>query len=79
MHENRYLKQLILPSDDLFDNLRNEIKKSCQGKPVINHPEFIPLDTHLNQDIHESHNLHAIVTSHTPETMIAINSPTRHC
>ena len=43
------------------------MKKSHHGKPVGNSPEFIPLDTHLNQDVHQSHNLHATVTSHLPE------------
>ena len=77
MREKGYLKQWMLPSDDLFDNLPNEIKKSHEGKPVGNSPEFMPLDTHLNQDLHESHNLHATVTSHLPET-VPRNSLAQH-
>ena len=48
MSEKGYLQQWILPSDDLFNNLPVDVKKSYHGKPVGNLPEFMPLDTHLN-------------------------------
>ena len=67
MRQKGYLKRWILPSDDLYDNLPDNVRKSYQGKPVGNSPEYMPLDTHLNQDIHASHDYHAIITQHVPE------------
>ena len=59
-----YLKRWILPSSDLYDNLPIQARKAYQGKPVGNSPEFMPLDTHLNQDLHTSHDYHATITQH---------------
>jgi len=68
MAEKGYLKRWILPSDDLYNNLPVAVRKSYQGKPIGNSPEYMPLDTHLNQDIHASHDYHVTVTSHAAET-----------
>ena len=68
MAEKGYLKRWILPSDDLYNNLPSAVRKSYQGKPIGNSPEYMPLDTHLNQDIHASHDYHATVTSHLEDT-----------
>ena len=59
-----YLEQWILPSSDLYDNLLIQARNVYQGKPVGNSPEFMPLDCHLNQDLHLSHNYHATITQH---------------
>ena len=63
-----YLKRWILPSDDLYNNLPSAVQRSYQGKPIGNSPEYMPLDTHLNQDIHTSHDYHVTVTSTIAET-----------
>ena len=68
MAEKGYLKRWILPSDDLNNNLPVAVRKSYQGKPIGNSPEYMPLDTHLNQDIHALHDYHVMVTSHIAET-----------
>jgi len=62
MKEKGYLDRWILPSSDLYDNLPSEARRFYEGKPVGNSPEFMPLDTHLNQDLHSSHDLHATIT-----------------
>ena len=67
MAQKEYLKRWILPSDDLYDNLPTNVRKSYQGKPVGNSPEFMPLDCHLNQDIHACHHYHAQITQHIPD------------
>ena len=51
-------------SNDLYDNLLSEARRFYEGKPVRNSPEFMPLDTHLNQDLHSSHDYHSTVTQH---------------
>ena len=53
-----YLKQWILPSEDLFDNLSVEVKSKYKKHPIGNSPEVMPLDAHLNQDVHSSHDFH---------------------
>ena len=64
MKQKGYLERWILPSSDLYDNLPIQARKSYQGKPVGNSPEFMPLDTHLNQDLHSSHDYHATLTQY---------------
>ena len=64
MQDKGYLDRWILPSNDLYDNLPSEARRFYEGKPVGNSPEFMPLDTHLNQDLHSSHDYHATVTQH---------------
>lgn len=64
MKEKGYLDRWILPSSDLYDNLPINARRFYQGKPVGNSPEFMPLDTHLNQDLHYSHDFHATITQH---------------
>ena len=54
-------------SNDLYDNLLSEARRFYEGKPVRNSPEFMPLDTHLNQDLHSSHDYHSTVTQHLEE------------
>ena len=61
MREKGYLSHLILP------------QHRCNGgTPYANRmvgmrPEVMPLDAHLNQDIHESVDRHVNLTSHLPD------------
>ena len=64
MRQKGYLQRWILPSSDLYNNLPIQARKAYQGKPVGNSPEFMPLDTHLNQDLHTCHDYHATITQH---------------
>ena len=64
MQDKGYLDRWILPSNDLYDNLPSKARRFYEGKPVGNSPEFMPLDTHLNQDLHSSHDYHATVIQH---------------
>ena len=66
MQEKGYLRRWILPSDDLYDH-DQELKKAYHGNPIRNSPEFMPWDSHLNQDAHLSHDHHVIITRHLPE------------
>ena len=67
MKSKGYLDRWILPSSDLYDNLPKEAHRFYEGKPVGNSPEFMPLDTHLNQDLHSSHDLHVTLTQDLPD------------
>ena len=64
MQDKGYLDRWILPSNDLYDNLPSKIRRFYEGKPIGNSPEFMPLDTQLNQDLHSSHDYHSTVTQH---------------
>ena len=67
MRKKGYLKRWILPSEDLFDNLPAEVKSKYKQNPIGNSPEFMPLDAHLNQDVHSSHDFHKILSEDLPE------------
>ena len=67
MQQKGYLERWILPSSDLYDNLPKEARRFYEGKPVGNSPEFMPLDTHLNQDLHSSHDFHVTLTQDLPD------------
>ena len=41
-----------LQQEDLFDNLPEEVKSKYKQNPIGNSPESMPLDAHLNQDMH---------------------------
>ena len=62
-----YLDRWILPSMDLYNNLPHDARRFYEGKPVGNSPEFMPLDTHLNQDLHSSHDFHATLSQDLPD------------
>ena len=52
-------------------------EKSYHGKPVGNSHEYMPLDCHLNQDIHACHHYHTQLTQHIPdENSLKFTSPT---
>jgi len=70
MAEKGYLKRWILPSENLYDHLPSAVAKSYKGKPIGNSPEYMPLDTHLNQDIHASHDHHVVLTHDAPDDNI---------
>ena len=66
MQDKGYLRRWILPTEDLYcDDL--ELKKRYSNNPLGNSPELMPWDTHLNQDVHSSHDYHAVSTAHLPE------------
>ena len=67
MEKKGYLDRWILPSMDLYDNLPNDGGRFYKGKPIGNSPEFMPLDTHLNRDLHTSHDLHVTITQALPD------------
>jgi len=67
MAQKGYLNRWILPSNDLYDNLPINVRKSYNGKPVGNSPEYMPLDCHLNQDIHACHHYHTQLTQPIPD------------
>lgn len=66
MREKGYLQRWILPTDDLYCD-DPELKKRYSNNPLGNSPELMPWDTHLNQDVHSSHDFHVVSTSHLPE------------
>jgi len=66
MEDNGYLKRWILPSNDLYHD-KPDLKKRFKNNPLGNSPEFMPWDTHLNQDVHASHDFHVAATSHLSE------------
>ena len=43
------------------------MKRRYSNGPLGNSLEFMPWDTHLNQDVHASHDYHVSATSHLPE------------
>ena len=66
MREKNYLKRWILPTENLFDDLP-AVKAAYKQNPIGNSPELMPWDAHLNQDVHSSHDFHAIVTQKAAE------------
>merc|ERR1719276_261471 len=66
MESKGYLKRWILPSNDLYSG-DIEFKKRYSDNPLGNSPEFMPWDTHLNQDVHSSHDFHVSSTIHLPD------------
>ena len=59
-------KRWILPSEDLyFDS--PELKKRYGTNPLGNSPEFMPWDSHLNNDVHCCHDYHVAVSKFLPE------------
>ena len=65
MKEKGYWDKLVRPMLGINDNL-----KRFENRVVGNHPYLMPLDAHLNQDIHLSHDYHTILTCDLPD-----NSP----
>ena len=59
--EKGFFKHLILPENGLNDG-------TCYANRVVgSHPEMMPLDAHLNADIHKAVDNHAIITKHLPK------------
>ncbi len=67
MKKKGYYERWVLPSEDLYDTLDPEIKRKYKQNPIGNSPEFMPLDAHLNQDVHASHDFHKCITAHLDE------------
>ena len=66
MEEQGFLSRWILPTTNLYDD-DLELRKRYSNNPLGNSPELMPWDTHLNQDVHSSHDFHVTSTSHLPE------------
>ena len=56
MKEKGYHQHLILPQNGLNSGT------IYANRVVGNHPEMMPLDAHLNQNLHSSVDTHAIIT-----------------
>lgn len=67
LRQRLLILHLYVTSLDLYDNLPNDAGRFYKGKPIGNSPEFMPLDTHLNQDLHTSHDLHVTITQALPD------------
>ena len=67
MRNKGYLTKWILPSEDLFDNSPDLKNYKYAKNPPGNSPEFMPWDTHLNKDLHDSHDEHVIRTRFLPD------------
>ena len=65
-----YLKRWVLPSKDLFYNLPAEIKSKYKQNQKGKSPEFMPLDAHLNRDVHSSHDFHKTLSDNLPENQL---------
>ena len=64
MREKGYLRRLILPENGL-NNVVNG--STAYAKQVVgNHMRLMPLDEHLNQDLHHSVDLHVIISKRLP-------------
>ena len=66
MAKKGYLSRWVLPTTDLYHD-QPDLSKRYGTNPLGNSPEFMPWDTHLNQDVHTSHDYHCVCTSHLPE------------
>ena len=63
MQQKGYLERWILPSDDLYENMK-DLKGKYGNNPIGNSPEFMPWDAHLNADVHSSIDYHCLVSKH---------------
>ena len=63
MREKGYYKRWLLPTKNLYDNSPDLLKR-YKDNPIGNSPEFMPWDSHLNQDLHASHDHHVTLTRH---------------
>ena len=55
MKENNYFHHWLLPMNGLQDGTPYD------GRPVVNSPEFMPLDNSLNRDILQSLRFHCVL------------------
>ena len=62
-----YLERWYLPSGNSHNDLSAAGRNLYQGTPIKNFPEYVSLDTHLNQDIHTSHDYHFAPTQDTAD------------
>ena len=62
MKEKGYWNKLIRPLNGVNDKY-----KRYKDRVVGNHPYLMPLDAHLNQDLHSAFDYHCVITQHLPE------------
>ena len=65
MIEKDYYRHLILPQNGLNDVVNGSLK--FKNRVVGNHPQFMPLDEHLNQYLHKNVDVHTIITRDLPD------------
>ena len=63
MRQKNIYKRWLLPTQDLYQN-SPELFKRYKDNPIGNSPEFMPWDSHLNQDLHSAHDHHVTLTNH---------------
>ena len=61
MKDKGYYHRLILPQNDLNKGT------PYANRVVGNHPHMMPLDEHLNQDLHNKVDVHTVLTKHLPD------------
>ena len=66
MRSKGYYKKWLLPTKNLYDNSPDLLKR-YKDNPIGNSPEFMPWDSHLNQDLHAAHDHHVTLTRHLPD------------
>ena len=67
MKSKGYYKHWILAKNNLYAQDSNGLQKKYGDNPIGNSPEFMPWDSHLNQDLHSAHDQHVALTRHLPE------------
>ena len=67
MKDKNYYKHWILPKNKLYAQDSNALQTKYGDNPIGNSPEFMPWDSHLNQDLHSAHDQHVALTRHLPE------------
>ena len=60
MKQKNYFQHLILPENGLNNKINGS--SNFANRVVGNHFEMMPLDSHLNQDLHKSVDVHTIIT-----------------
>ena len=65
MRQKGYYEKWLLPTESLYENTNSpDLLKRYRDNPIGNSPEFMPWDSHLNQDLHASHDHHVTLTRH---------------
>ena len=69
MREKGYYDKWLLPTTNLYTETNSpDLLKRYRDNPIGNSPEFMPWDSHLNQDVHASHDHHVTLTRHLKDT-----------
>ena len=63
MRDKGLYQRWLLPTENLYQN-PPDLFKRYKDNPIGNSPEFMPWDSHLNQDLHAAHDHHVTLTNH---------------